>query len=238
MIGSNRDELALFVIIDGLQKVFPPTMGEAELDAILAGAIGLGNVQKVKELYDPSNYTYPASLGNYSQAWWTAVRVLTDSVPGLGACAARNFSQNFHKGGTPSVFTYLFAHPTQNAYYLPGSGPGSVLVPHGSEITYILAGLDNLAAGEESDLSIKMSRYWSTFAITGDPNADGLPKWAKYGDAGDVVQRLQAASEGGIIQQKELRKTACDFWDQHPTKLPVELMHRKLKTAFSRAIIV
>lgn len=179
--------------------------------------VGLRNVEKVRKIYDPSTYLYPANMGNYSQAWFTLTRVLTDTVPGLGACGARNFSQIFHKGGSPAVFTYLFGHPTQEKVGgIPGIGPGSVVVPHASEIAYVLAGNDMLdGMGEEAKLAFKMSRYWSNFAKNGDPNGDNLPAWPKYGVEGDVVNRLQLPSEGDITKQTELRKEACDFWDQH-----------------------
>ena len=40
-------------------------------------------------------------------------RINTDTVPGLGACAARWMARMFERGGTPSVHAYMFAHPTQ-----------------------------------------------------------------------------------------------------------------------------
>lgn len=226
MLGSNRDESAMFVLFPPLDKLFPANMGDVELDAFLASHVGLAHVQEIRELYDPSRYTYPSDLGNYSQSWWTAMRAMTDQVPGLGACGARNFSQNLHKFGTPAVFTYLFAHATQKGTKppLPGTGPGSVIVPHGSEIVFVLGGKSRLTPGEEFELSQRMSRYWSNFAITGDPNSDSLPKWPKYGENGDVVQQLQTASEGGIVEQHNVRKAACDYWDSHSKKMPSELV--------------
>merc|ERR1712039_1021106 len=118
--------------------------------------------------------TYPSDLGKYNQAWWMINRVSTDKVPGLGACGARNFSQRFHNGGAPAVFTYLFAHPSQTGF-LPGAGPGSVVVPHASEIAFVFAGMGMVMPGEESDLAFQMAQYWTNFAITGNPNGGNLP---------------------------------------------------------------
>lgn len=219
-----------FAVLPGIDESYP-NMSEPVLDALLASIAGVKNVGNVKQLYSPSKYTYPKDLGNYSQSWWTAIRARTDRVPGLGACGVRNFSQSFHAGGSPAVFSYLFAHPPQIAFQ-PSSGPGSVLVGHGAEVPYVFGeeywGL--IAHGEEADLSMTMVQYWSNFASRGDPNGAGLPSWPKYGDEGDVILRLQTLTDGGIKSQNSLRKDACDFWDAHP-----RTSHPKNSEKLSRA---
>jgi hypothetical protein len=52
-------------------------------------------------------------LGPYSQWWWENTRIATDAIPGLGPCAVRWLGRYFVKGGSPAVYTYLFAHPAQ-----------------------------------------------------------------------------------------------------------------------------
>merc|ERR1711918_266914 len=104
---------------------------------------------------------------------------------------------------------YLFAHPFSDIRAnQPWSG-------HGAEIAFVLGGLSKLAPGEETDLAVQTMRYWSNFAITGSPNGEDLVKWNAYGKEGDIVQRLQTHSEGGIKAQTGLRKDACDYWDNH-----------------------
>ena len=91
------------------------------------------------------DYPYPSNLGPFSKSWWTVTRAATDSVPGLGHCGVRSVARMLEKGGSPSVHTYLFAHPTQAPPGLaPLSGPGAVVVPHAFEIPY--------AFGQESAL--------------------------------------------------------------------------------------
>ena len=42
------------------------------------------------------------------------------------------------KGGSSDVHTYLFAHPTQfSVPGIPGTGRGSVIVPHAAELLYV-----------------------------------------------------------------------------------------------------
>ena len=39
------------------------------------------------------------------------MRIATDTVPGLGCCAVRMLDRMLLDGGTPAVYSYLFAHP-------------------------------------------------------------------------------------------------------------------------------
>ena len=53
-------------------------------------------------------------------------------------------------GGTPAVYSYLYAHPDQEQF-VPGTGPGGVFVPHASEITAVF-NTPNLRNPEEGHL--------------------------------------------------------------------------------------
>ena len=115
-------------------------------------------VAEVEKMYQfNSTYKYPDDLGAYSEGWWTSTRAATDSVPGLGACGTRNVARilaarSAARSGTttnnnltsPNVYVYLFAHPTQTPYPLPGDGRGSVTVGHATEIPYVFGQHDLL----------------------------------------------------------------------------------------------
>lgn len=138
----------------------------------------------------------------------------------------RYFSRAMLKAGTPSIWVYLFAHPTQSALTgIPGEGPGSVVVSHASEIAYVFARVDALDAGEETDLALPMSSYWSNFATWGDPNGDGglTQRWPSYNADEDAILRIDVKSKGGIRVQRELRKAACDWQRAHPRISPTSL---------------
>ena len=47
-------------------------------------------------------------------------------------------------GGTPAVYSYLYAHPDQEKG-VPGTGPSGVFVPHASEIGYVFGGTEETA---------------------------------------------------------------------------------------------
>eukprot|EP00927_Polykrikos_kofoidii_P086255 TRINITY_DN9609_c0_g1_i1.p1 TRINITY_DN9609_c0_g1~~TRINITY_DN9609_c0_g1_i1.p1 ORF type:complete len:587 (-),score=55.49 TRINITY_DN9609_c0_g1_i1:27-1787(-) len=230
VLGSNRDEDALWAAqtSDG---GYPFNLTEIQLDKLLEQNLprfGVDGIKVVKELYASSSYQYPEDLGNFSQQWWTAMRIATDGGDparrALGHCTVRYTARLLTQGGSPVVFVYLFAHPSQRVIPdinvggpLTGTGPGSPLVPHASEVPYI-SGLDETLSwwGGEVDLAIAMSRYWSRFACSGNPNIRGLPTWPRYDADTDRVLRLEVGPSG-IRPQAYLRKAACDFWDKHMT---------------------
>jgi len=94
IIGSNRDEVALFFLLLGNPP--PVNMTEAEFDAWEDmfynephSALGPANLAKLKTVYDPEMYPYPADLGGYSQWYWMNVRYTTDEIRSFGACSVR-----------------------------------------------------------------------------------------------------------------------------------------------------
>jgi len=69
---------------------------------------------------------------------------------------------------------------------------------HAAEIPYVFGTLKNRPwpfTQTDFDLSNRMSSYWTNFAIAGDPNGAGAPKWTPYDasaepymELGDTVQ--------------------------------------------------
>ena len=126
LIGSNRDEMAYFTI----DEKVPPSLTEAGVDGLLLKrGLNMTLITALKKIYDPNGpYVYPKELGSYSTWYWMNMRIATDAVPGLGCCAVRWFDQLLLDGGTPAVFSYLYAHPDQEKF-VPGESAQS-FVPH------------------------------------------------------------------------------------------------------------
>jgi carboxylesterase type B len=85
---------------------------------------------------------------------------------------------------------------------------------HGADLLFLF---DNLDAGGyqattgERALADAMQRYFASLAASRDPNAQGLPAWARY----DGSQDNHLVLEGGNIRMESgLRTQKCDFWDQ------------------------
>jgi len=225
LLGSNRDEYSLFVVPRENYRGWPANMSTVELETHLLNLFQ-GNattVAQVMVLYSPrGSYPYPQHLGQYSPAWWMAMRVSTDGGSpvsnALGHCTARRYARWMHAGKSPSVYQYLFAHPGDEAlldlnsggYPLPGTEPGGVLVPHASELPFVFGRLERLSH-QERGLALTMVAYWVQFAKTGDPNHLDMPKWPQHTTKNDTV--LQFDSEQTAHAEHNTRKEACDFWD-------------------------
>ena len=83
------------------------------------------------------------------------------------------------------MFTYRFEHPMTSKLWggAFGTGPDSVFVGHATELPFVF-NEDGLTPGEEADLGKIMSGYWSSFAMSGDPNEPRLdpagPNWPRF----------------------------------------------------------
>lgn len=208
IIGSNRDEDASPWFTGGQ---LASDLDEAGFDKFYSEEQVKADIIQAKAVYDPSNYTYPKNLGNYSRWWWTATRMATDQVPGLGPCGVRWLARNLVQGGS-TVHAYVFARACQSIGLgiIPGCNIGSVISPHGGEIPYVFG--DSLLTLRPQDraLAREVSAYWGQFASTG---AFDSHDWPKYEKDSDIVKRFDVASSGGIVTQNNLRQAACDLWE-------------------------
>jgi para-nitrobenzyl esterase len=211
LMGSNRDEFA-FWSISSVDK----NLGEVGFDVTLLGlGVTREEVAELKGLYNFSSgkYIYPGDIGNFSSWWWMLTRIATDAVPGLGACGVRNIARKLVSGGTPSLYVYLFAHPSLSPNnHLPGCGPDAVTVAHATEIPYVFADYYILDKGQEVSLANDMSMYWLEFAKHGVPT--GTVDWPEYDVHADQLLRFDVKPVGTKVQFKA-RDVACNWMDKH-----------------------
>jgi para-nitrobenzyl esterase len=224
LVGSNRDENAFFT----LAQRFPPNMTEAQMESLFVENYGISQakIAQIKATYAfpattdaaaqrADQYPYPKQLGSYSKWYWMYMRAATDTVPGLGACGVRWMNRLLVAGGTPEVYSYLFAHPPEEKLGIPGGG-GGIFAPHTSEIAFVYAIPVPALTVEEAVLARQMCQHWLAFAKTGSPNFSGAPTWPAWtptGTGADTVMRLDVPSAGGTHVQQGLRKAACDLQD-------------------------
>ena len=76
-----------------------------------------------------------------------------------------------------NIYTYLFMHPQ------PGATKERYQTFHSSELPYIFENLNQSPrpwTEQDRKIAQTMSAYWTNFIKTGNPNANGLPKWPAF----------------------------------------------------------
>jgi len=101
--------------------------------------------------------------------------------------------------GQSRVFYYYFdQHPERPA----GSPEADHGMPHGVDVPYVFQTLDRdepkLGAGDFR-ISETVSRYWTNFARTGDPNGPGLPAWPEFTESDPRVMVFHDAASPGAV---------------------------------------
>ena len=185
IIGINADEAMGFMVrskIDNMEKYtahVQRTYGD--------------NAQKVMDLYSDIAKKDVKDAINH---------INTDSTMLLPALKQ---ARALEKNKTPAYF-YFFTK-------IPPTTMGKIARSHhGAEIPYVMGDPGNRwehPNKSDHDLSNAMMTYWTRFAATGDPNAQGLPKWPVYNSKTDAYMELGSEIKAGI----DLRKDKVAFWE-------------------------
>jgi para-nitrobenzyl esterase len=120
-----------------------------------------------------------------------------------------------------TAYLYFFSHkPPVFRLYVPEhpvleipEGPRGYGAYHSGDLAYVFGNVGFVDVGWsdwDRELSRAMSRYWTNFARTGDPNGSGLPQWPRYSAAKD--ESLEFGSE--IRVTPGVRKTKLDLFDR------------------------
>ena len=113
--------------------------------------------------------------------------------------------------GQAPAYVYHFEKPTP-------VHDGKLGVPHTLEISYVFDNLDgptdNPVTGKGKDrypLADKMSRAWTNFARTGNPNVAGLPHWRPYSAADRAVMIFNDQCKLVVDPHAEARAAITDI---------------------------
>jgi para-nitrobenzyl esterase len=205
--GTNEDEYALYIAIneagrraaasnfDAANTSFSlPAAGYAPTIAGLTAGSGVNVNDVITRFYPLANYgSNPAT-----QPSLAASSLATD----LGfSCPALRTSQRIATQGSP-VFMYEFRDQTALPTVGVANGSYYLSFPQGAAHSYdlqYLYNLGDLGNDERRALQTAMSRYWTNFAKTGNPNTGGeVPaSWPAFTGPSTVLG-LDVASGGGV----------------------------------------
>ena len=208
--GTNENEYALYIAINEAGRraaATPPNVDPANTSFSLPAAgyaptiagLTAGTGINVNEII--ANY-YP--LANYgsnpaTQPSLAASALATD----LGfSCPALRTSQRIAAQGSP-VWMYEFRDQTALPTVGVANGQYYLSFPQGAAHSYdlqYLYNLGDLGNAERRELQAAMSRYWSNFAKTGNPNGGAAvpAEWPAFTAADNKVLGLDVASGGGV----------------------------------------
>ncbi|MBW2324819.1 MAG: carboxylesterase family protein, partial [Deltaproteobacteria bacterium] len=181
IIGSNLDEATLFILESPIKTVedykrFINRRYKENADRVL----GLYPVKNDGDVHEALN------------------RHATDAMFTLHARKQARWMEK------AAAKTYLY-HFTRIP---PTSGGEHLRAHHGAEIAYAFGNMGpgwGDAAEVDRALSDAMMTYWTQFAATGDPNADGLPDWPAYETETDQYLELgEEIKAGSNLRKKEL----------------------------------
>jgi para-nitrobenzyl esterase len=113
--------------------------------------------------------------------------------------------------GQAPAYVYHFEKPTP-------VHDGKLGVPHTLEVSYVFDNLDgptdDIVTGKGKDrypLADKMSRAWTNFARTGNPNVAGLPQWRPYSAADRAVMIFNDQCKLVVDPRAEARAAITDI---------------------------
>jgi para-nitrobenzyl esterase len=117
----------------------------------------------------------------------------------IGACPVGAMAELTNAAGR-QVFLYRFDRS------IPGKGEAELGAFHSLEIPYVFGVLHDPTwqwlpfTPDDAALSNLIQTYWTNFAKSGNPNAEGLPNWPAWSDG--KKEFLEIRKDGSISAQR------------------------------------
>lgn len=185
---------------EGKYQRVPTIVGANSMD------IGFTHARSLDELFAPFGANAEAAKAAYDASGSTDVRTLGMKVAAdqFMIEPARFVAKALSSQGVP-VWEYRFS------YVATSMRPQWLGAPHATEIPFVFdtvkAKYGNQLTSEDESIAQQTNKYWANFALTGDPNGAGLPKWPRYSSA-DELLIIQA---GGPSAERDPWKMRLDL---------------------------
>jgi para-nitrobenzyl esterase len=206
LVGSNADEGSVLYNLgdDALYGESPGPESHEDYERYLRESLGTDG-EKVLQLYPASE---DAALFDASSA------VYGDSRFGA---TARFYARQMAKVDRPA-YLYFFTR-------VPPSPKQTVGAFHAAEIVFVFGKSVPLFPRDEQDekISQAMGDFWTQFARTGDPNAEGLPEWPPFSRADERNMVFGPEIHAASIERAE----AYDIFERHWMRL-IQRVHQDL----------
>ncbi|MBL7177455.1 MAG: carboxylesterase/lipase family protein [Desulfobacteraceae bacterium] len=195
IIGSNKDESALFLAADPKRR----KLTEEELHLRLDRMLGKRKeaILSVYKEHRPEATPWELYIGISSEGTRLRSILLAD--------------RKFAAGGAP-VYMYLFTWESNSL-------GGLFKASHAMEIPFVFDNPDIAPFTGDSptryELAASMSQAWINFAHSGDPNFEGLPFWPAY----DTEKRATMLFDVPCRVENDPRKEERLIWNEKPVPM-------------------
>lgn len=164
IVGANDMDIGISPQVNTMQDALAP--------------LGPESFQRAVQVYDPERKFAPQDVADIL----ASDQMMVEPARFTAKMAAAQ--------GQP-VYTYRFA------YVADCMKKVWLGAPHASEIPYVFNTLQarstHTATANDKAMSAQIQQYWVNFAKTGNPNADGLPRWPRYDAEHDQIMLFSAA---------------------------------------------
>jgi carboxylesterase type B len=200
IVGTVANEALLFIY-----EAFGKPLSHLEYDAFIALVFGLDGALEVG-----AKYPLPSSQDDDARPWMSHIGTLA-----LFQCSTRNASLGAAASGK-NVWLYHFDHVMSfsKAVWGPNFTVCDNYVCHAEELPFVWHPdaqlLDLKYTPAEEVLSNSMQSYWTSFARTGNPNADGTQlNWPAFNPSSEQSIVFQTP-QNAILSHNQT--TECNWW--------------------------
>lgn len=227
-VGFNRDEGTLFLVIQFFSLALedrPHIDYELFKETFVASLNeNNGNVGDLLISAVAQQYVDWSQAGNDSYDYFQTVSLINGDE--IFSCPAMLVARSHAKMSSEPVYLYFMTHvPTSSVATFSGVGPTWLGAGHGEDLRFVfgysfIPGLSEFRGpmtAEEDELSVKVIRFWTNFAKTGDPSRESFSSPPGSGEltwpAFSITDQYYKELSLDLPVGRGLKANECAFWN-------------------------